>query len=134
MLKINTPFTGGCRCGAIRYRITDRPTYSGICHCDDCRRATGGAFVPWLGATPEAFEVTKGTIKEYQSSPGVWRGFCQTCGSPLTYRGDGWTDIALTIASLDDPNAITPESNVVLKERLHWVQINDEMRNYDGLP
>jgi hypothetical protein len=109
-------------------------TYSGICHCDDCRRATGGAYVPWFGSDPKNFSVTDGTISEYESSPGIWRGFCGTCGSPLTFRGEGWNDVAITIASLDDPNSITPESNVYLKERLHWVRFNEDMRNYDGFP
>jgi hypothetical protein len=125
---------GGCMCGAVRYRVNGTHTYSGICHCNDCRRATGGAYVPWFGAAPEAFEVTKGEITEHESSPGIRRGFCSKCGSSLTYGGEGWNDIAITIASLDDPNAITPESNVFLRERLHWVKFNEDMRNYDGFP
>lgn len=125
---------GGCMCGAVRYRVDGPQTYAGICHCDDCRRATGGAYVPWFGATPAAFAVTKGTITEYQSSPGIQRGFCATCGTSLTFRGDGWNDIAITIASLDEPNSITPESNVFLREQLHWVRVNDDMRNYEGFP
>ena len=83
---------------------------------------------------PKNFSATEGTISEYESSPGIWRGFCGTCGSPLTFRGEGWNDVAITIASLDDPNSITPESNVYLKERLHWVRFNEDMRNYDGFP
>lgn len=125
---------GGCRCGAIRYRISGAPSYVGNCHCDDCRRATGGPSVPWVGAHPENFAVTRGRLKEYESSPGVYRGFCATCGSPLSFRGDGWDDIALTVASLDDPNSVTPDSNVYLREKLHWVLINEDWRNYDGLP
>ena len=127
-------YEGGCMCGAIRYRIGGPPTYAGICHCDDCRRATGGAYVPWFGVTPENFEVTTGELTEHESSPGIWRGFCGRCGSSLSFRGKDWTDIAITIASLDEPNAITPESNVFLRERLHWVTVNEDMRNYDGLP
>ncbi len=125
---------GGCMCGAVRYRVSGPHTYSGICHCDDCRRATGGAYVAWFGASPENFEVTRGEITEHESSPGIRRGFCSKCGSSLTFGGEGWNDIAITIASLDDPNAITPESNVFLRERLHWVKFNENMRNYDGFP
>ena len=125
---------GGCMCGAIRYRIEGAPNYAGVCHCDDCRRAAGGAYVPWFGTSPENFEVTKGELAKYESSPGIQRGFCSACGSSLTFGGDGWNDIALTIASLDDPNAITPESNVFLRERLHWVKFNEDMRNYEGFP
>ena len=125
---------GGCMCGAVRYRVELPHTYSGVCHCDDCRRATGGAYVPWFGSKPEALTFTKGKPTIYESSPGIQRGFCRDCGASLTFGGEGWDEIGVTIASLDDPNAITPESNVVLKEKLHWVRHNEEMRNYDGLP
>ena len=125
---------GGCMCGGIRYRVDGQHDYAGICHCDDCRRATGGAYVPWFGVKPDQFKVTRGEITEHESSPGTWRGFCERCGASLTFRGDDWNDIAITIASLDDPNAITPESNVFLSERLHWVRFNEDMRNYDGFP
>ncbi len=125
---------GGCMCGAVRYRAANPPTYAGMCHCDDCRRAVGGAYVPWFGAAPENFEVTKGKITEYESSPGTRRGFCGKCGSSLTFGGDGWNDISITIASLDDPNAITPVSQVFLRERLHWISIDEGMRNHDGFP
>lgn len=90
--------------------------------------------MPWFGVKPENFEVTKGKITEHESSPGNQRGFCSRCGSSLTFRGEDLNDIAITIASLDDPNSITPESNVFLRERLHWVKFNEDMRNYDDFP
>ena len=121
-------------CGAVRYQAANAPTYTGICHCNDCRRATGGAYVPWFGVSPENLEITKGKIVEHESSPGIKRGFCGKCGTSLTFRGEGWNDIALTIASLDDPNAITPETNVYLSEKLHWVKFNEDMRNYENFP
>lgn len=134
MIQMHDLLEGGCMCGAVRYRARNAPTYAGICHCDDCRRATGGAYVPWFGVKPQDFTLTKGKLTEYESSPGNRRGFCGTCGTSLSFAGDGWNDIALTIASLDDPNAITPQSNVFLRERMHWVRVNEEMRNYDGFP
>lgn len=134
MNEMQIPLEGRCKCGAIRYRVAAAPTYVGNCHCDDCRRATGGTSVPWIGAKPENFEVTRGAIQEFESSPGIFRGFCPACGSSLTFRGEGWNDIGITIATLEDPNVVTPQSNVFLKEKLHWLKINEEMRNYDGFP
>ena len=134
MAQQSEQLDGGCMCGAIRYRVNGAPNYAGICHCDDCRRATGGAYVPWFGTSPDKFEVIKGKIAFHESSPGTRRGFCSSCGASLTFGGEGWNDIALTIASLDDPNTLTPESNVFLRERLHWVKFNEDMRNYEGFP
>jgi len=125
---------GGCLCGAIRYVLRGHPTYSGHCHCRSCQRAIGAGFVTWAGVKPENFEVTRGEITQCATSPGVQRGFCARCGSSLTFAGDGWTDIGVTAASLDDPTVARPESNVYLDHRQPWVVIDDGLRKYDQLP
>ena len=52
----------------------------------------------------------------------------------MTFRGEGWDDLAIMIATLDDPNSITPETHVFLRDRLHWVKYNEDFRLYDGMP
>jgi hypothetical protein len=125
---------GGCMCGAVRYMVRGAPTYAGNCHCRDCQRAIGAGFVTWIGSHPENFEVTKGEITYCETSPGIQRGFCGRCGTSLTFGGKGWDDIGITAASLDDPAAVTPESNVYLDHRQHWVRIDESLRNYDRFP
>jgi hypothetical protein len=68
------------------------------------------------------------------TSPGVQRGFCGRCGSSLTAGGDNWTDVGITAASLDDPGAVKPESNVYLDHQQPWVIIDETLRHYDKLP
>ena len=36
---------GGCACGAVRYRLTTEPMFTNCCHCLNCQRQTGSAFV-----------------------------------------------------------------------------------------
>jgi hypothetical protein len=36
---------GGCGCGAVRYRLTSDPLFVHCCHCLNCQRQTGSAFV-----------------------------------------------------------------------------------------
>ena len=36
---------GGCACGAVRYRLDSLPMFVHCCHCRDCQRQTGSAFV-----------------------------------------------------------------------------------------
>jgi hypothetical protein len=125
---------GGCFCGAVRYTLHGKPTYAGNCHCRDCQRAVGAAFVTWIGCKPEDFEVTQGEIASCETSPGIQRGFCGRCGSSLTFAGEGWDEIGVTAASLDEPGAITPESNVFLDHRQPWVRIDETLRNYAKFP
>ena len=134
MTQSETFLDGGCACGAVRYRVRGTPVYAGMCHCDDCRRATGGAYVPWFGATPDNVSVSKGEMAEFSSPAGVRRGFCGTCGSSLTFSGGGYSLVSLTIASLDDPNRLTPVNSVFEKEKLHWVTPDDGMRHFDEFP
>ena len=134
MSEPTKPITGRCRCGKIRYEATPSHNWSGNCHCDDCRRATGGPYTSWFGVSPENIKFSGEKMTEYESSPGIFRGFCGNCGSPMTFYGDGWDDLAITIATLDDPNSIVPETHVFLRERLDWVKYNKDFRLYDGMP
>jgi hypothetical protein len=80
------PFSGGCACGAIRYRCTAEPIIAWQCHCRDCQRASGGACSPVFYVPTSAWTVT-GKVKYYdvqaKSGNTVSRGFCPECGSPL---------------------------------------------------
>src|SRR5260370_24713374 len=42
---------GGCACGAVRYRLTAPPLIVHACHCRDCQKQSGSAFVlnMWSG-------------------------------------------------------------------------------------
>src|SRR5690242_16212857 len=44
-LTMANKLTGGCACGSIRYQLLDKPMFVHCCHCDDCQRLTGSAFV-----------------------------------------------------------------------------------------
>lgn len=125
---------GGCLCGAVRYRIDGPPTYSGNCHCRDCQRGIGASVVTWIGAKYENFHVKRGEISHCETSPGVNRGFCGHCGSSLTFGGDGWEELGITAASLDDPSKTKPESNVYLDHRQPWQPYDESLRNYPKFP
>ena len=125
---------GGCLCGAVRYTLHSEPTYSAHCHCRSCQRAIGAGFVTWVGVKPENFEVTEGQITFCATSPGVQRGFCGQCGSSLTFAGDGWTDIGITAATLDDPGVAKPTSNVYVEHQLRWVVLDENLKRYEQFP
>ncbi|UEM22782.1 GFA family protein [Skermanella mucosa] len=107
--------TGGCLCGAVRYRIDGELTAegAGFCHCSLCRRASGAPAVAWgTWRTPD-FRFTGGEPAEYRSSPKGIRRFCPTCGSQLTFHyTEGPENIDVTLATLDDPGAVKPQYHV----------------------
>ena len=98
--------TGGCQCGALRYRIEGALGKAGICHCRMCQKAFGNFGAALVSVAAERFNWTRGTPGLFRSSAIVSRGFCPACGTPLFMREDGDSNIEIAIGSLDDPNAI----------------------------
>lgn len=99
--------TGGCQCGAVRFRVDAELGEASICHCRMCQKATGGLFGPYVSASFDALAWTRGEPKRFQSSNMVHRGFCGACGTPLTYEyGDKL--IGLAIGALDRPGDARP--------------------------
>ena len=120
---------GGCLCGAIRYRVSGRPTNTMICHCQTCRRAAGAPVVAWLTFGAANFQFSKGQPVQFSSTPPVRRTFCGSCGTPLTYAHlDSPTSIDVTTCSLDDPQSFAPTHHSWLSHDLAWVRFGD------GLP
>ena len=123
--------TGGCLCGAVRYRVTGPPQSTSLCHCYSCRRSTGGPSLAWAIFTEEAVQITQGMLAVHRSSPGVERGFCASCGTSLTYRREnrpGLFDV--TTASLDDPEAFPPTKEIWVEEKLAWMATNPALPHF----
>ncbi|MEZ5996869.1 MAG: GFA family protein [Hyphomonadaceae bacterium] len=123
--------TGGCLCGAVRYRTRGAPRATSHCHCRSCRRATGGPSLAWVIFEEDQVTIEHGVLTIFESSPGVERGFCGRCGASLTYRRanrPGLFDV--TTASLDDPEAFPPEKEIWTSERLSWVEPNPALPQF----
>lgn len=110
--------TGGCQCGAVRYRIDGPLNNPHICHCRMCQKAFGNYFAALAGSLRENFRWTKGEPGFFRSSEIVQRGFCRNCGTPLSFAYDHSKHIAVSIGSLDDPAAIAPENQYGIEARL----------------
>ncbi|MFZ0551941.1 MAG: GFA family protein [Steroidobacteraceae bacterium] len=119
---------GGCLCGAIRYRVTGAPSWSTICHCRTCRKASGAPSVGWLTFDRGRFSLLRGVPGRIVSSPGVERSFCAVCGTPLTYASEGRSgDIDVTTISLDDETRFPPTGEVWMAHKVSW-EITDPTR------
>jgi hypothetical protein len=116
-----TRLTGGCQCGAVRYRLEAEPTETNVCHCRMCQKAGGGPVMAFAGVRLEELVWTRGAPRIFASSTIAERGFCAACGTPLTYRILGRDRISVTIGSLDRPSAVTPEMQYAADSRLPWV-------------
>jgi hypothetical protein len=130
---------GGCHCGAIRYETTAPPERNSICHCIDCRRASGAPLVAWALYAAKDVKVTKGAPKVRASSEHGRRHFCAECGTGLFYTNDMIfkDQIDVTSATLDNPDDIPPPAaQVQVAERIGWLDEglrSPEFRRYPGM-
>ena len=122
-------WTGGCLCGAVRFRVTAEPLVAYYCHCTICQRITGGPFTTGATVPIEGFAFTKGEPRAYESSPGFVRLSCGECGSALGVYAKNNTKLAhFHLGCLDDPNAIRPEFHAFTSTQVSWCEMAD------GLP
>lgn len=114
--------TGRCLCGEITFRLIEPPYEVDYCHCRSCRKHTGAPVSVFADCKRSAVEFTKGRRSLYQSSPGVHRGFCPTCGSTLTYEVED--EIHIHIGALDRPQDFPPHDNRSFpEERIDWLHV-----------
>ena len=123
--------TGGCLCGAIRYRVIGTPFHRTVCHCSICRRSSGAPMVAWFSVKPADFEITAGRPNEFRSSEHAVRSHCLRCGTQLTFKVDGLDEIDVTVCSLDQPAAVAPDDHTYVSSRLPWVQLGDDLPRYE---
>jgi hypothetical protein len=107
----NKNITGGCQCGAVRFRVVGELGKASICHCRMCQKAFGGFFGPLVSVENSGVEWTRGRPSHYASSNFVRRGFCKNCGTPLTFE-HGKDGIEIAIGTFDDPGEVTPVSQL----------------------
>ncbi len=124
---------GGCLCGGIRYHVEGDRSLICYCHCRMCQRAIGAAVTAWGSVPAKNFQILRGQVVEYESSPRMRRGFCGNCGASLTGRytlkGESWVDF--TLATLDDPSLVVPTYHVHMASRIPWFNITDELPRHD---
>ena len=119
---------GGCACGAVRYRLASAPMFVNCCHCRDCQRQTGSAFVlnalieadcvTLLAETPESVPVPTDSGRPHD----VYR--CPKCRTAV------WSDygrrgvmLFVRVGTLDDASALPPDAHIFTRSKLPWVTL-----------
>lgn len=101
---MSEPLTGGCQCGAVRFRVDGEVRHLSVCHCRMCQKASGALFGVVGSVRVAELTWTRGELSYFRSSSLARRGFCRDCGTPLTYQFDGARHVAISLGAYDDPN------------------------------
>lgn len=133
-----TNFKGGCFCGAVRYECNADPIFMGNCHCRDCQKSTGTAYVAAIAVPTPALRVS-GEVHYYESKADngntVRRGFCPKCGSRLLGESSGMPQMSMIMAgTLDDPKQFQPMMEVYTASAQPWDYMNPTSPKFEKLP
>jgi hypothetical protein len=126
---------GGCSCGAVRYGLTSEPLFTHCCHCRNCQRQTGSAFVvnvliesdrvKLLAGDPQPVDVPR----DDGSAQRIYR--CPTCQvavfSQYTHPGIRF----VRAGTLDDPSSVTPDVHIYTRSKLGWVVLPEAVPAFD---
>ena len=128
---------GGCACGRVRYRLESAPMFVHCCHCRDCQRQTGSAFV--INALIETARVTvlQGAVARspMPTDSGRPHGIdrCTVCGTALWSEYGGLAKLRFVrVGTLDNPTAITPDVHIYVRSKLPWVALPSGVPSFDG--
>ncbi|MHC4742495.1 MAG: GFA family protein [Planctomycetota bacterium] len=122
---------GGCLCGAVQYQWTGESPTASYCHCDDCRKATGGPYTVGVGVDVAGLTVAgeiAGYTKTADSGKLITREFCPKCGSPLFTRSELHPDkLWIKGGSLDTPELIKMTHQSWIDHAVSWAYIDKNL-------
>jgi hypothetical protein len=126
-----TNLSGSCSCGAVKYRLTSLPMFVHCCHCTDCQRQTGSAFV--LNALIEAdrVELLEGEPRRYPQPTDSGRPHlihrCGDCGTALWSNYGGREEIRFVrVGALNEAYALPPDVHIYTRSKQPWVKLPGE--------
>ncbi len=126
---------GRCGCGAVTYRMTSRPMLVHCCHCSDCQRQTGSAYV--LNALIEADRVQiEGPVSEHvlatPSGNGQVISRCQECGVAVfsCYMIRGGKIRFVRVGTLENPEECPPDVQIFTSSKQPWVPLSPDIPAY----
>ena len=122
--------TGGCLCGAVRYRVAGPLRDVVACHCGQCRR-TSGHHVAATSAIRSEIEVT-GSVTWFASSPEARRGFCGVCGSTLFWERLGGDRISISAGTLDGATGLRMRGHIFVADKGDYYAIADGLPQAGG--
>src|SRR5688572_4609788 len=88
-------YSGGCQCGAVRFHVEGPLGDASVCHCRMCQKASGNFYMPLVSVRGAKLTWTRGAPSYFRSSNHVQRGFCEKCGTPLTFTASDGVGLAI---------------------------------------
>jgi hypothetical protein len=129
---------GRCFCGAVRFAVDATPDRLRFCHCESCKKLSGGGGTANVRAPTSAVKILAGQdlVRTYQPAEGSSKTFCSACGSNLF--GGGWPDseyCSVRVTTLDEPVGELPGAHIYVRSVAPWETLPDDgLERFDSVP
>ena len=129
-------YSGRCLCGELSYSVDVEPLFSGNCHCRDCQRSSGSAFIPAMIFAEKSVHIS-GEAKYFESisdSGSVHgRGFCENCGSQLFAKFSAMPGmLGVKAGTLDNPSSYVPKLDFFVASAAPWDHMDPRLPKTPG--
>ena len=126
--------SGKCLCERVKYEVADDFRYALVCHCSQCRRATGAANKPFAGIEAAKLALTEGAGSVLRYGDGKNHDVrCGVCGSFLySVVQDGET-VHVALGSLSEAPTLVPSAHIFVGSKASWEVISDTLPQHEAL-
>lgn len=128
---------GRCACGVVKYRMTSKPMFVHCCHCLDCQRQTGSAFVLNALIEGDRVEILSGEtapvrVPTDSGQPhDIYR--CRQCQTAVWSTYGGRTQLGFVrVGTLDNPHALKPDVHIYTRSKVPWVKLPDGVPAFEA--
>jgi len=132
------PYTGGCLCGSVRYRLNARPLTMTACHCDACKKMSGGTNLLVITVPRESFQHLEGDVQRYRRTADSGRQSdvvrCATCGTRLWHEPQAVPVMTVAAGTLDDPSWVVPAIHIWIERASPAALMQDDAVKFTGQP
>lgn len=133
-MKTPLPWTGGCRCGQVRFAITAPPMLTMACHCTGCQKMSASAFSLSIAIPAAGFAVTAGEpVIGGLHNPDLRHNFCPHCMSWMFTEPKGAPFVNVRATMLDDTTGFAPFIETYTCEKLPWAT-TPAVHSFDKFP
>jgi hypothetical protein len=120
---------GSCLCGGVKFEVTEASDVLRYCHCESCKKLSGGAATVNLRAPSAAIRILEGEdlLQTFRPEGGSAKTFCKTCGSNLF--GGGWPEsqaASVRVTAIDDPIDVSPGAHIFVRSVATWETLPDD--------
>ena len=125
-----TPISGRCLCGDVRFTVEGplRPVL--VCHCGQCRRMSGHLWAATAADRDGVRFAAQDTLRWFSSSDRAQRGFCERCGSSLFWSHEDKQTLSIAAGALDSPTGLKTQAHIFFSDASDYYAVHPDEPTY----